>query len=102
MQVKTIDRQGREKTMPERYAKILQKMGRLTYQTRDMVAEPVRAQKPVKVAEPETIEVAVTEPEFDSAGDAWTADLHVASKLKNQNGTWRKKPGAAAALASDE
>lgn len=82
MQVKTIDRNGVEKMMEERYAKILAKMGRLTYMTRDMVAAPVKEVEPSE--------------ELDSAGTPWNADLHVASKLQNKDGTWRKKPGAAA------
>jgi hypothetical protein len=41
-------------------------------------------------------------PELDSAGDAWNPEIHVATKLQNNDGTWRKKPGAAKALAEDE
>lgn len=53
------------------------------YQTRDMGHLPMKT----KVVDPV---------EVDSTGAAWDANLHVASKLKNMNGTWRKKPGAAA------
>lgn len=52
-----------------------------SYLTRDMADQP---------------KVAKVLPELDSAGNAWDENLHVASKLKNLNGTWRKKPGAAA------
>lgn len=71
-------------------ADVLAKRGLGTYLTRDMVADRT----------PPTI--ATTEgPELDSSGIAWDADLHVASRLKNNNGTWRKKPGAAAAQADE-
>lgn len=32
--------------------------------------------------------------ETDSAGATWDEKLHVATKLKNGDGTWRKRPGA--------
>lgn len=56
------------------------------YMTRDMASQP-KVQKVVA--------------EVDSAGQAWDENLHVASKLKNLNGTWRKKPGAAAAQETE-
>lgn len=34
--------------------------------------------------------------EADSSGAAWDAALHTSTKLKNSDGTWRKKPGRAA------
>jgi hypothetical protein len=71
---------GAEKTMPVKHAEILYRIGRVEYMTRDMVPAPPQG-APV--------------PELDSAGTAWSADFHVATKLKNADGTWRKKPGAA-------
>lgn len=50
---------------------------RLVYQTRAMVAAPAV--------------------EVDSSGVEWHAALHASTKLKNSDGTWRKKPGRAAA-----
>lgn len=35
--------------------------------------------------------------ELDSAGEEWDADLHVRTKAKNADGTWRKKPRIAQA-----
>jgi hypothetical protein len=81
---------GKERAMSSVVANILTRRGMGTYMTRDLVAD----RTPPKVA--------TTEPDVDSAGDAWNPDLHVASKLKNMNGTWRKKPGAAAAQESAE
>ncbi len=37
MKTKIIDKSGREKSMEDRYAKVLVKLGRATYATRDMV-----------------------------------------------------------------
>lgn len=71
---------GTERKMMAIQADVLAKRGLGTYMTRDLVAD----------------RTSVAAIEVDSAGDAWNPDLHVASKLKNQNGTWRKKPGAAA------
>lgn len=50
---------------------------RTVYQTRDLVAAPAV--------------------DVDSAGMAWDASLHTSTRLKNSDGTWRKKPGRAAA-----
>ena len=33
--------------------------------------------------------------ETDSAGHAWNAELHASTKAKNQDGTWKKRRGAA-------
>lgn len=74
---------GMERKMMAIQADVLFKRGLGTYLTTDMGHKP----GVIKAAEPET----------DSAGEVWNPDFHVASKLKNQNGTWRKKPGAAAA-----
>lgn len=61
-------------------AKKLQEVG-LTYQTRMMTAGP---------AVGASVEV-------DSAGNQWDAAIHASTKLKNSDGTWRKKPGRVAA-----
>jgi hypothetical protein len=45
----------------------------LTYHTREMTAD------------------------VDAKGAPWDATLHTSTKLKNSDGTWRKKPGRAAA-----
>ena len=56
---------------------------RPVYQTRAMVAaDPI---DPVEYAE------------RDANGIEWNAELHTSTKLKNSDGTWRKKPGRAAA-----
>lgn len=72
---------GKERRMPTVLAEVLNRRGMGSYLTRDMVAAP---------------QDHVAAVEVDSAGDEWNPDLHVATKLKNMNGTWRKKPGAAA------
>lgn len=61
--------------LKDKQAKIFMKLGRVQeYQTRDMVASRVTH-------------------EFDSAGVVWDSTLHTSTKLKNADGTWRKKPG---------
>jgi hypothetical protein len=55
---------------------------RLTYNTRALVATPATQIDSVEV---------------DSAGVEWDASSHTSTKLKNSDGTWRKKPGRAAA-----
>lgn len=76
---------GEEFDLPDRVAKVfinakkVEAVG-MTYQTRALVAAPGRA----------SIEV-------DSSGAAWDAALHTSTKLKNSDGTWRKKPGRVAA-----
>lgn len=77
---------GMERKMMAIQAEVLFKRGLGTYMTSDMGNKPAVIKASVEV---------------DSAGDEWNPDLHVASKLKNQNGTWRKKPGAAAAQADE-
>lgn len=81
---------GKERKMPSVLADILTRRGIGTYMTRDMVAARQNIAAPAQAREKLDL------PDVDSAGDEWNPDLHVASKLKNQNGTWRKKPGAAA------
>lgn len=75
---------GEEFDLPDNVAKVfikakkVQQVG-MTYQTRALLAAPV-----VYV-------------EVDSSGAEWDAVLHTSTKLKNSDGTWRKKPGRAAA-----
>ena len=35
-------------------------------------------------------------PETDSSGTEWNPELHASTKAKNQDGTWKKRRGAAA------
>lgn len=64
------------------------------YQTRALVAAPVQS---VEIAGPRGDVLIIDEiAEVDSAGVEWHATLHAASKLKNADGTWRKKPGRVA------
>jgi hypothetical protein len=72
---------GHVRVMNMLQAKTLTKLGHGTYQTRMMSAAPVVA----------VIEEPVLTAELDSAGEPWDAEIHVATKLKNMNGTWRKK-----------
>lgn len=77
---------GEEFDLPDKVARIfinakkLQAVG-MTYQTRALQAAPVRE---------------VASVEVDSVGIEWDASLHTSTKLKNSDGTWRKKPGRAA------
>jgi hypothetical protein len=72
---------GSTRVMHSLAADVLYRRGLGTYMTRDLVAD-------------RTAPALATSEEVDSAGNPWNAELHVASKLKNQDGTWRKKPGA--------
>lgn len=57
MKVTVKDRSGREKTMPAAHAKILVKLGRAQYLTRDMSAAPAEPIAPIEIpAEPEFVE----------------------------------------------
>lgn len=87
---------GKERKMPTVLAEVLYRKGMGTYLTRDMVASrPTIQPLDSRSGNPISDEL------VDSAGDVWNPELHVASKLKNQNGTWRKKPGAAAHAAEE-
>lgn len=101
MKVTMIDsKAGKQKAMPATHAKILHKLGRATYMTRDMVAEPlvpVQFESPAAFTSPDIQPVESAGGEMDSAGTTWSADLHTSTKLKNADGTWRKRPGARAA-----
>lgn len=76
---------GEEFDLPDNVARVFiraKKVEQVGYETRALVAG-----KPAKM--PASVEV-------DSAGVAWDASLHTSTKLKNSDGTWRKKPGRAA------
>lgn len=79
---------GEEFELPDRVAKVfirakkVEAAGGMTYQTRALQAAPVQSTPSVDV---------------DSSGAAWDAALHTSTKLKNSDGTWRKKPGRVAA-----
>lgn len=87
---------GSEMEMSDSQARLLVKLGRAQYITRDMVAAPVAPvqafSQPTPVPQP--VQEATEIEDFDSDGNAWDADLHVSTKLKNSDGTWRKRPGA--------
>lgn len=79
---------GREKEMSDRYAVVLEKIGHGSYMTRDM-----RAVMPVvHIASPVEQQV-----ELDDNGVPFDPELHAESKVKNKDGSWRKKPGSKAA-----
>lgn len=63
MKVQIKDRAGNVKVMNDRYARILSKMGRVTYLTRDMQAAPV-------VPEPVVLPVVVGEITTDAVKPA--------------------------------
>ena len=84
---------GHTRVMARRQAEIISKLGHGTYMTRDMKAGEVEL--PAQEEESKPIVMSVAD-DLDSEGNAWNADIHVSTRLKNQNGTWRKKPGAAA------
>lgn len=101
-------------------ARVLTKIGRAQYLTRDMAVPVYQTRmmqaEPAPVFAPEVAPVSASVPEAaestesaesaesqaivetDSDGAEWDAAMHVATKLKNADGTWRKKPGAKAAL----
>lgn len=87
-------RNGRRKEVKDAAARYMIKIGTakavVDYENRSM------ADKPKIQKAPEVL------PELDSAGDAWNPELHTASKIQNNDGTWRKKPGARAASESQE
>ena len=41
-------------------------------------------------------------PETDSAGAEWNPELHASTKAKNQDGTWKKRRGAASLVAQSD
>jgi hypothetical protein len=72
---------NREYRVTPAQAKVLFNIGRATYITRDMNAQPV---------------VNVEQFDVDAFGVKWDESLHAASRVKNQDGSWRKRPGAKA------
>jgi hypothetical protein len=106
----TYHKTGRVKAMDKNYADILQKMGRGTYLTRDMAAQPVQQaivqpQAPVvaPVIEPVKTEPAATfSNDLDSAGEAYDPAIHSAGREKKGDGTWRKRPGRTAEAKAEE
>lgn len=82
---------GKERRIPTVLAEVLNRRGMGTYLTRDMVAESTKIPAMQSMGSNQSLDDLV-----DSAGTVWNAEIHVATKLKNMNGTWRKKPGAAA------
>lgn len=54
MKVDVLDRSGRVRSMDQRYARILDRLGRVTYMTRDMQAAPVRPQSLVPESSEQT------------------------------------------------
>ncbi len=77
---------GEEFDLPDKVARVFVNAKKLAYvagvyQTRALVAAPVQAAVSVEV---------------DSNGVEWDATLHTSTKLKNSDGTWRKKPGRVA------
>lgn len=115
MKVTIIDKAGKRKTMAASHADVLVRIGRATYMTRDMAAVPVAPLTPAAepaeppVVKPESLIVPAANPsgatgqqdafgggndtdDVDSAGAKWDENLHVSTKTKNADGTWRKKP----------
>jgi hypothetical protein len=72
---------GRTKMVTPQTAKLLHRINRGTYETRDLRAGPATAS---------------TEGAFDSAGVVYNPEIHASTRSLNNDGTWRKKPGAAA------
>jgi hypothetical protein len=66
------DKTGKTKAMPEAHAKILSKLGRGTYMTRDMVAAPPA---PAAVVSDARMRIATPQGEFDLT-DMEKAELH--------------------------
>lgn len=104
---------GEEFELPDKVARIFVNQKKLAYvggevkakaesvyQTRALVAAPVMAAPDVQVVGYvetfDSAEIGAMGAEVDATGVEWDATLHAASKLKNSDGTWRKKPGRAA------
>jgi hypothetical protein len=95
---------GAVRPMQEREAKILTKLKIGTYQTRDMVAgRPVYEQTAVVAPAGSIVSEAsqsaaaelIDAEELDEHGTVWDPEIHAESKVKNKDGSWRKKPGGA-------
>lgn len=90
---------GHTRKMLERDAKILSKLGKGSYLTRDLAAyRPVLLQEAMPPEPLQPVPEQEEEEDVDSVGDAWDEAIHVSTKLKNADGTWRKRPGAKSAL----
>lgn len=73
---------GEEFDLPDKVARVFINAKKLVaYQTRALEAAPAQAAVSVEV---------------DAAGIQWDAAVHTSTKLKNFDGTWRKKPGRVA------
>lgn len=93
--------------LPDAHARFFIKVGKVsqvsaepTYQTRMLQAAPISAPvltSPPTLASDTNSDHSSDAVELDSEGVAWDAATHVATKLKNADGTWRKRPGAKAA-----
>lgn len=87
-------RNGRRKEVKEAAARYMIKIGTAkavtAHENRSMEDKPMLKKQPEDASE-----IFTPAEELDSAGDAWNPEIHVASKLQNKDGTWRKKPGAA-------
>lgn len=92
MKVTIKDKRGRVKTMASAYAKILVKLGRAQYLTRDMMAAPPSFPDSEPAAAPVLTE------ELDATGARWDETVHSSTRLTNADGTWRKRPGAKASV----
>lgn len=91
---------GRRKVVNDKIGRALIKAKAAKEVTEDATFNRSMADKPMVTRE---VGAASTEAiEVDAAGDEWNADIHAASKVKNQDGTWRKKPGARPASESTE
>lgn len=86
-------RNGKRKELKDARAKYLIHIGTAKavteYENRSMADKP----QVVKSAS-DASEIFSLPEELDSAGHSWDPAIHVASKLQNKDGTWRKKPGA--------
>lgn len=87
----------KRKVVNEAVGRALIKVKAAKQVTEDTIVNRSMADKPKVQKAPEVL------PELDSAGEAWNPDIHAASKIQNNDGTWRKKPGARTTITeSDE
>lgn len=63
------------------------------------IIEPVEDNRQDRVP---AVHMDETAEELDSAGHAWSAELHASTKAKNQDGTWKKRRGAGKAEDAPE
>lgn len=69
-----------------RQAKVLVDIGRGTYMTRDMQAQPVVGSATSEVP-------AANDAELDSVGQRWNEEIHAADHSKTLSGVWARKRG---------